>query len=811
VFFAAAAFGKASAYLKYACASVNNKGNKTSPARYVLQSFLRKILKFRCRVKTFHVSRRLVFLLPLLVSLLHALGLVRIPLLETLDDIYYDWRLVKTMPQTRDERIVIVDIDEKSMAEIGRWPWSRNKLAQLTRELTDRQQARVVGFDVVFAESDTSSGYELLQALTGPRGALPDPRLAQLIRQQGEALDYDALFAKALRGKNVVLGYGWTNDRGAFKSGKLPQAVLSDEQIKTHFTSSNPKAHGSNLTNWSGYGSNYALLADAVAMQGHFTPYVDIEDGVVRRVPLIAEYEGKGYEAFSLAVFRMVLGMPRIEPIGGEQNNWAPKSRGVHGLKLVQNTSSASSNTQSALTIPVDASARALIPFRGTPGPQGNSFTYVSASDVFNGKLAAGSLAGKVVLVGITALGLVDARITPVSKTHPGVEVHAHLLSGLLDGTIATSPSYAMGYEVSLLLLVAVVLALVLPKLSASVSVLFTLLSLAGLVVFNWLAYTKAALVLPLSTALLLAATLYFVHLTYAYFIESRAKRQITQLFGTYVPPELVDEMARNPGQYSLTAQSKEMTVMFCDIRDFTRLSETMSPTQLSELINQVFSAVTEVVQAYRGTLDKYLGDAVMAFWGAPVDAPNHAELAVQAALAIKPAIQALNKRNQSLNLPKISLGVGVNTGTMFVGDMGSKVRRAYTVVGDAVNLASRMEGLTRVYGVEVICGEKTRQLASTINWRELDTVKVKGKLESVILFEPLTLQRNVAEQKLSLDYSRMLSAYRHQNWDEALSLLQRLTPEMSTIKVLFSERIERFKATPPRPDWDGSIGFESK
>ncbi len=756
-------------------------------------------------MKPIPFSRYLVFLLPLLVGLLHATGLAPFPLLDRLDDIYYDWRLVKTMPQTRDERIVIVDIDEKSIAEVGRWPWSRNKLAQLTRELTDRQQARVVGFDVVFAESDTSSGYEMLRSLTGPMGALPDPKLAQLVRQQSQALDYDTLFAQALQGKNVVLGYYWTNDRGAFKSGKLAEAVLSAEQINAHFKSGINKSQASNLTSWSGYGSNYAPLADASALQGHFTPYVDKEDGVVRRVPLIAEYEGKGYEAFSLAIFRLLLGMPSLEPVGEEQSTWAPKNRGVHGLKLVQNAGTA----DSSLTIPVDANARALIPFRGTPGPQGNAFAYVSASDVFNGKLAAGSLAGKVALVGTTAPGLVDARITPVSKTHPGVEIHAHLLSGLLNGTIATNPSYAMGYEISLLLVVTAVLALVLPKLSALASLAFTGVSLGGLVTFNWLAYTHAALVLPLSAALLLVVTLYFAHLSYAYFVESRAKRQITRLFGTYVPPELVDEMARDPGQYSLIAQSKVMTVMFCDIRDFTRLSETMSPTQLSELVNQVFSAVTGVVQAHRGTLDKYLGDAVMAFWGAPVDAVNHAELAVQAALAIKPALEALNLQNKTLNLPKISLGVGVNTGTMFVGDMGSKVRRAYTVVGDAVNLASRMEGLTRTYGVDVICGEKTRQMAPQMAWRELDTVRVKGKQVNVTLFEPLSAQSQ--ETKTSLRYASMLAAYRHQHWDEAQRLLEGLAPEMRAIKVLFSERISRFKASPPPADWDGSIGFESK
>jgi adenylate cyclase len=406
---------------------------------------------------------------------------------------------------------------------------------------------------------------------------------------------------------------------------------------------------------------------------------------------------------------------------------------------------------------------------------------------------------------------LMDVRITPVSKAYPGVEVHANLLSGMLDSTNASTPSYKVGYELSLLLLLSLILWFVLPRVAALKGAAIALSLLGALFAFNWVAYTQASLVLPLSSGLAMVLTTYVSYLAYAFFVESKAKRQITRLFGTYVPPELVDEMARDPEQYSLAAQSKEMTVMFCDIRDFTRLSETMSPTQLSELINQVFSVVTEVVQAHRGTLDKYMGDAVMAFWGAPVDTAKHAELAVKAALAIKPAIDTLNDSNRALGLPAISLGVGVNTGTMFVGDMGSRVRRAYTVVGDAVNLASRLEGLTRLYGVDVVCGQSTWQQCRMFDWRELDTVQVKGKLVQATLYEPLPQARAEPENAFTFLHTRMLTSYQQQRWDEALQWLVQYPPERGVMKRLFVERIAQYQQTPPPSDWDGSFKLEGK
>ncbi len=756
-------------------------------------------------MKAFSFPRRIVFLLPLIFGLLYAIGFLALPLLNRLDEIYYDWRLVHTMPQTPDDRIVIVDIDEKSLATIGRWPWNRSVMAKLTRELFDRQQSRAVAFDLVFAEPDTSSGYPMLQQIAGPGGSLQDARLAQQIKQQAEALDYDTLFAESLSGKNAVLGYYWTNDRGGYKNGTLPKPVLDKHTLKQQFQ--NPKRTGTTLTQWDGYGSNYEPLANAAALQGHFTPFTDPEDGVVRRVPMIVEHEGLGYEALSLSVFRLLLGTPHVEAVKETDSLWASKQGNVHALRLIQNQR----DRGSFVDIPVDTAAMALVPFRGQPGPQGNAFKYISASDLLQGKLPPLALQGKAVFVGTTAPGLLDVRITPVSKAYPGVEVHANLLSGMLDNTIATSPSYKVGYELCLLLLLSTMLMLVLPRVAALSGAAVAASLILGALVFNWLAYTRAGLVLPLSSGLVLILATYFAYLAYAYFVESKAKRQITRLFGTYVPPELVDEMARDPEQYSLAAQSKEMTVMFCDIRDFTRLSETMSPTKLSELVNQVFSVVTEVVQTNRGTLDKYLGDAVMAFWGAPVDAGNHAELAVRTALAISPAIEALNKRNRAANLPEISLGIGVNTGTMFVGDMGSNVRRAYTVVGDAVNLASRLESLTRLYAVDVICGKETRQQCDMFTWRELDTVRVKGKQASVTLYEPLSPERALAETGFSALYAELLSAYRQQNWGLTETLLSRFPANRAALWRLFTQRLANLRANPPSAVWDGSTRLDSK
>jgi adenylate cyclase len=303
--------------------------------------------------------------------------------------------------------------------------------------------------------------------------------------------------------------------------------------------------------------------------------------------------------------------------------------------------------------------------------------------------------------------------------------------------------------------------------------------------------------------------------MSYGYFVESRSKRELANLFGTYVPPELVDEMVKDPDSYSMKAASKELTVMFCDMRGFTKMSEKMEPTKLQELLNGVFTRLTGIIRTNRGTIDKYMGDCVMAFWGAPVETPNHAELAVQSAIQMSRAVHEINEDHRAKGIPEIGVGIGLNTGTMCVGDMGSDVRRSYTVIGDAVNLGSRLEGLSKVYGVDIVVSETARRQAPGFAWQELDRVRVKGKEQAVGIFYPVAaadaVDPHTAEELKT--WAAFLKAYRAQDWDRCelqLLNLQRLGAK-KYLYDLYAERVASMRLLPFDPAWDGATTFETK
>ena len=467
------------------------------------------------------------------------------------------------------------------------------------------------------------------------------------------------------------------------------------------------------------------------------------------------------------------------------------------------------------LAIPVDDKVATLVPFRGPGGAAGKSFRYVSASDLIAKRLPAGDLKDKIILVGTTAPGLLDLLVTPVAETYPGVEMHANLISGLLEGRLYVKPDYAMGYEVVVLLVAGLALAFLLPLLSATVAVLVSGGVIALLLALNYWLFAAHGLVMPLAAGLAMAGTAFALNMSYGYFVESRSKRELANLFGTYVPPELVDEMVKDPDSYSMKAASKELTVMFCDMRGFTAMSEKMEPTQLQELLNAVFSRLTDIIRANRGTIDKYMGDCVMAFWGAPVDTPNHAELAVKSAVAMSRAVHAINEEHRAQGIPEIGVGIGINTGTMCVGDMGSDIRRSYTVIGDAVNLGSRLEGLSKVYGVDIVVSEAARQQARDFAWQELDRVRVKGKEQAVGIFYPVAPAQDLdpATADELKCWTAFLKAYRAQDWDQCdlqLLNLQRLGAK-KYLYDLYSERVTSMRLLPFDPGWDGATNFDTK
>ncbi len=749
----------------------------------------------------------------LALALAHVIGVLPIRGIAQLDLFVADTRLRALMPGTPDPRIVIVDVDEKSLAEVGRWPWGRDRVAALADELFVRQEAAVVGFDMLFAEPDGSAGLPVLERL-----AAADPAIAARMAGLRQTLDHDALFARALEGRAAVLGYYLTSDRGARRIGTLPAPVWPADAL-----------HGHDIlfTRFDGYAASLAPLARAAPSAGFFNIRPDI-DGVFRSVPIIAELDQRHYEGLALAVLRRYLGSPDVEP--GFAAGAAAGYDALQSIVLRQADACAGAagcrggGRTSRIEIPVDERVRVRVPYRGAGGPRGGSFEYVSAADLLAGRVAPGHLRGKLVLVGSSAPGLYDQIATPVSEVLPGVELHANVLSGLLDGRMPVRPDWALGYDVAQLGIAALLLALALPRVGAVWGVVIAAALGAALLALNLWLYAARQLALPLTAVLLSIVLAYTASTVWAYFVEGRRRRSLARLFGTYVPPELVREMARDPASYDMRAENRELSVMFCDMRNFTRVSEQLQPEDVRALVNRFFSTMTTAIRQQRGTLDKYIGDAIMAFWGAPLADPAHAVHAVQAALAMVERLGPLNAELQRRALPEIGLGIGINTGVVCVGDMGSDLRRSYSVMGDAVNLASRIEALTRHYGVSILVGQATREAAGdALRWIEVDLVRVKGKQQSVTLFTPASAAA-AADPPFEAEiraWCLALEAYRHQHWDQAEAFLRELKAHslktrstgslFDGLAARFDERLTQYRGTPPSPDWDGAHTFDSK
>jgi adenylate cyclase len=736
-----------------------------------------------------HRVRIAIGLALVIIMLAHAAERMRIPFIDNLESIIYDTRLRLTMPGGVDDRVVILDIDGRSLVEPerggeGRWPWPRNRMALLLDKLFDHYQIGIVGFDVVWAERDKSSGLSVLEKLNV--AALKDiPQFAATLTQLRPQLDYDQLFAQSMKNRAVVLGYTFVNE--TVEQGAIPPPVLKAREFGPVAPQTSP---------YDGFNGNLPELQQSAASAGHFNPVVE-EDGITRRVPVLARYGDGYYEPLSLAMVRLIQGSPRLQPVMED-----PGLAGYAGLEGVR---------IGGYTIPVDNKGAALIPYRG---PQ-HSFEYISLVDVMNDRVPVEKLRGKIALVGASAPGLLDLRATPVDPAYPGVEIHANLVAGMLDQNIKHKPPYGQGAEFAAILLLGVVLAMWLPLLSPQRATLVTLAFLVIAAAGNLAFFQYAHLVFPLASILLIIVVLFILNMAYGFFVEARGRRQITGLFGQYVPPEVVDEMARDPEKASMQPESREMTVLFTDVRGFTTISEGLDPKALSALMNEFLTPLTEVIYKHRGTIDKYMGDCIMAFWGAPLHDPQHARNGVLAGLEMQRTLKAMQPELRAKSWPVIRIGVGLNTGRMSIGNMGSKVRLAYTVMGDAVNLASRLEGITKEYGADIIVGEDTKNAVPDIVFREIDRVRVKGKDTAVTIYEPLGQAGEV--HKSILDEAELfhesLELYRQQEWDMAELRLLRLktTSPDARLYDTFLERIAFLRSTPPGPGWDGAFTFQSK
>ena len=709
-----------------------------------------------------------------------------VPVLSELDQrlewLAYDLRLRLFIPDEveQDPRIVIIDIDEKSLRQEGRWPWSRATIARLTDRVFEHG-ASILAMDVVYAEAFRSPMEDWLAFAD----AETRDRLLETIPLEKLFKSQDQVLAESFIDRDVVMGFTFTNDSGPPK-GRLPEALPFPEEFTQQLI----------IPRMDTYVANIELL-QASASDGGFFSIIPDADGVIRRAPMLMQYDGRIYGALALEVTQQYLQTQQLELrtslIGDYQ---ALESLSLDGF----------------LDIPVDGAGNVLIPYRGPAG----SFHYISAADVLNGEVPDDLLQSTIALFGTTAVGIYDMRSTPVESVFPGVEVHANLIAGILDGSFPTIPSWALGANVGLLILIGVVSILLVPFISTLVILLLSLLSMVMVISLNLWLWSSQGVVLSIVAPLVLIAMIGTSDLAYGFLTEARGRRQLKAVFGQYVPPEIVDEMNRNPdGNFSVEGESRELSVLFCDIRSFTTISESLAADELKQLLNQFFTPMTRIIFERRGTIDKYVGDMIMAFWGAPVQDPQHRQHAVEAALAMLEQVVAMRPDFSERNWPEVNIGIGINTGMMNVGDMGSEYRRAYTVIGDAVNLGSRLEGLTKYYGVQLIVSESTARGLEGILLRRLDRVKVKGKNEPVDIYEPVGLSKTLSEEHVKeiADSNAAMQSYYAGDWEGAKSAftsLQHAWPDRK-FYTLYLDRISVLQQKGVQPGWDGVFVHTSK
>lgn len=695
--------------------------------------------------------------------------------IERLNNLNYDFMYkvnVVTDKQAVVNHITIIDIDDRSLRAIGRWPWPRKTLANLVTQLQNKG-ARVVAFDIFFSEVDPNIAKIMLQRLAQENKLTP--AVASTLKNNVMLFDDDIVFAKSLTGIEPVLPLGF-----------LPYNQTTNVLPKPLMALTPKQQEDLDIKEAKGYISNIAEIQNKAKGSGFINIFPD-EDGIIRRTPLLIEYHGNLYPSLSLQAVMTFLG-ESIQLITHPYHH----TQHLEGIKLGFNT------------IPTNEKSQVLIPFIG----KSFTFPYYSAIDVLNGKVPTEAINGKLIFIGTSATGLGDLHPTTVQNPFPGVEIQATVARGILHNTFSYVPAWALGASIAITLLIGLAAAFIFPYLGPGWLALMIVIFPPLFTLLNHWLWQFTGLIISLLIPMLLVFAIALFNIMYGYLFESRRRERIKAMFGQYVPEKHIDEMLHQPEDLALQGESREMTVLFADIRNFTSMSENLSATELVEVLNTYLTPMTEIIFKNHGTVDKYVGDMIMAFWGAPLKDDKHAEKAIDAALEMHLMVRNLHQTLAKHHWPDIKIGIGINSGQMSVGDMGSQYRRNYTVIGDEVNLASRIEGLTKFYGVDIIVSENTKRDQHKFVFRQLDRVKVKGKNLSIAIYEVICkrLELNAALDDELEKHHQALEHYFKQQWVDAESLFLELHNNHPKVRIykIFLDRIAEFKNMTLSADWDG-------
>ncbi len=710
--------------------------------------------------------------------------------------------LNKTYPRKASDQVVILDIDEKSLdrPELGQWPWPRPIVADLITKLKD-YEVKVIGFDMVFAEADNTSPEQIVKSWKS-RGT-QSPLFEEIKRLES----HDKIMAKAVRSAgNVVLGLNFEDrrDKGAFGYTPRPKAQIGIEQ----------QQHIERYVYPYDTVANYPILSRFAYGEGHFYATPDT-DGIYRTVPVIMGVQKKNirvnadkldrfffYPSLASELLRYVAGGHNVY-LGGEGNSQY-YIEGASGK----------------FAIPVDDDGDFYV-WYAQPNPE----WYVSAYDVLNDKIDAERLKDKIVLVGTSAIGLKDIRSTPLSPHRPGVEVHLNIVDQVLQGQYLHRPQILVYAEQATLIVLALLVILAFLR---SALIGQTIIMLGGVVLLfaaTNIGYAQYGLLIDGAYPAIVLFLIYVTAVALSYILSERERKEVRHAFQHYISPSYMKQLTQNPDKLKLGGEEKIITTMFSDIRSFTTICENLTPDEIISLMNDFLTPLSTSIMEHRGTIDKYMGDAIMAFWNAPIDDDDHCVNACKASLQMIGQLAELNKARIDIDgsAPPLAAGIGINTGLAAVGNMGSDQRFAYSALGDSVNLASRLEAQTKAYRVDIILGEGciAESGVEALAYLELDLLRVKGRSAPTRIYTLLgdeSLAQNEDFIALRLAHNKLLALYRAQNWDEARKeikpcryLVEKLSVNLDGFYAYLRTRMAELQEADLSQDWDGVYDARSK
>ncbi len=716
----------------------------------------------------------------LFAALSTALFIAQPPLLQSLRHLAFDayQRLAPAEPFP-DSPVRIVAIDEDSLTQLGQWPWPRSTMAQLTENIGSAGAA-AIAIDVLFSEPDRTSPEQMLTWL-------PPQRSRMLRTVIADWPTHDGALAEALgRHRTVlatVLHHEASNQELPIKAGF---AVAGDDPAPF-------------LASFSGFSSSLPALTESAHGVG-FINWLPDRDQIIRRVPLLARHGEAIAPSLALEALR----------VGQGASTYLVRSSNAHGTTAFGQQTGVNEVRVGDFAVPTDAGREIWVHFR-----QSDPSAYISAARILSGDFDPNQLLGKIVLIGATAPGLLDLRATPLDSAIPGVEVHQQILEQMVSGQFLMRPDFAPAVEWLIAMLAVLLIAFVAPRVSATISAGLGLAIVFALAVAGLLLFARAGYlfdpVYPALNAFLFSAG----SATYLYRRAEQQRAEIRRAFSQYVAPSIVKELTQHPERLKLGGEVRDMTVLICDIRNFTTIAEGLSAEQLTAFINSFLTPLTDVIIENGGTIDKYMGDSIMAFWNAPIDDPEHARRACETALLMEAKMRDLNvgwraeAEAAGRTFKEVAIGIGVNSGECCVGNLGSDRHFDYSAIGDTVNITSRLEGLTKVYGLALLTSDETVKRAPGFAFVRVDTVRLKGRTTPSDIFTLLAADAAPPPQ-----HEAFLAAYRAAEWDKARALLAALRAsapaELARMYAADERRLDRL-ADMRAEDWDGVYQFEEK